>query len=71
MPLPNLPFNPAFCFIDGQWQPSSTAQTLALSNPSSGQALSAIADGRAEDIDLAVVAAQRAARGGVKGRDAR
>ena len=25
MPLPNLPFNPAFCFIDGQWQPSSTA----------------------------------------------
>ena len=63
MPLPNLPFNPAFCFIDGQWQPSSTAQTLALINPSNGQALSAIADGRAEDIDLAVVAAQRAARG--------
>ena len=63
MPLPNLPFNPAFCFIDGQWQPSSTAQTLALINPSSGQALSAIADGRAEDIDLAVVAAQRASRG--------
>ena len=61
MPLPNLPFNPAFCFIDGQWQPSSTAQTLALINPSSGQALSTIADGRPEDIDLAVVAAQRAA----------
>ena len=32
MPLPNLPFNPAFCFIDGQWQPSSTAQTLGLIN---------------------------------------
>ena len=63
MPLPNLPFNPAFCFIDGQWQPSSTAQTLGLINPSSGAALSAIADGRPEDIDLAVVAAQRAARG--------
>ncbi len=59
MPLSNLPFNPAFCFIDGQWQPSSTAETLALINPSDGQALSAIADGRPEDIDLAV--AQRAA----------
>ena len=61
MPLPKLPFNPAFCFIDGQWQPSSTGQTLELINPSDGQALSAIADGRFEDIDLAVAAAQQRA----------
>ncbi|MEM1272858.1 MAG: aldehyde dehydrogenase family protein [Pseudomonadota bacterium] len=52
-------FDPTCVLIDGVWQPPSNGQTLSLLDPSTGQELSRIADGRSEDIDAAVAAASR------------
>ena len=63
MSIRPLDLNPSRCFIDGAWMPSLSGQTIPLSDPSTGHTLCEIARGSAEDIDAAVEAATRAARG--------
>ncbi len=60
MPLPDLPFNPSHCLIDGTWRAPLSGQTLALIDPSDGSELAQIARGQSSDIDAAVDAAQNA-----------
>ncbi|MDJ0823126.1 MAG: aldehyde dehydrogenase family protein [Paracoccaceae bacterium] len=59
--LPNLPFDPAHVLIGGTWR--ATAETLPLSNPSTGEQIGQIAKGTAAEIDAAVAAAQAARAG--------
>ncbi|WP_236204001.1 aldehyde dehydrogenase family protein [Pseudomonas protegens] len=47
-------------YIDNQWQASSWAEDIPVQDPSTGISYARIARGTAEDIDLAVQAAQRA-----------
>lgn len=49
--------------IDGQKRPASSGKSFATINPSTGETLALIAEGGAEDIDLAVAAARRAFEG--------
>jgi aldehyde dehydrogenase (NAD+) len=63
MALEDLWFNPALCFIGGDWVTADTAQTLALCNPSDGTEIGEIARGSAVDIDRAVQAAETALSG--------
>jgi len=63
----DLWFDPACCFIGGKWVKPNGQDTLPLENPSTGETIGAIARGRADDIDRAVVAA-RAAMAGEWGR---
>ena len=49
--------------IDGEWVEARTGRTFGTINPSSGQVLTEIAEGDAEDIALAVAAARRAFEG--------
>ncbi|RVT51407.1 aldehyde dehydrogenase family protein [Rubrivivax albus] len=57
----DLPFDPTSCFIGGRWQPAR--DTLALSNPSTGELLAHIARGGVQEVDAAVAAAQAAMDG--------
>ena len=50
-------------FIDGQWQPSTSGETFTTCNPATGEVLAEVAQGGAEDINLAVVAARNAFEG--------
>ena len=63
-PLAQFGFDSSHCYIGGQWQPTIEGGVLELSNPSTGEALCAIAKGTAADIDAAVAAAQTAMRTG-------
>ena len=63
MSLPDLPFNPAHCLINGKWQAPLDGQTLALIDPSDGSELTQIARGQSRDINTAVEAAQNALNG--------
>lgn len=63
MSLPDLPFNPSHCLIDGTWRAPISGQTLALVDPSDGSELAQIARAQGEDIDSAVDAAQNALKG--------
>ncbi len=47
-------------FIDGKWVPARSGETFDCINPSTGEVLTKVARGGAEDIDLAVAAARRA-----------
>lgn len=58
----DLWFDPAKCLIGGDWVAPVRAETLPLENPSTGMRIGAIARGTAEDIDVAVAAAERARR---------
>jgi aldehyde dehydrogenase (NAD+) len=49
--------------IDGKWVEASSGQTIDVINPCTGAMITAIDRGTAEDIDLAVKAAQRALDG--------
>ena len=49
--------------IDGKWTPSMSGRTFETRNPSNGDVLATIAEGRTEDVDLAVAAARRAFEG--------
>lgn len=62
-----LGFDPARCFINGQWILPHGGQSLALENPSTGEMIGRIARGGPDDIDAAVGAA-RASLDGVWGR---
>jgi len=51
------------CFIGGAWVPPASPETLPLEDPSRGATIGAIARGGAEDVDVAVEAAERALAG--------
>ncbi len=53
-------FDPSLCLIGGRWVPARSGQTLPLVNPSDGSDICQIARGGNDDIDAAVLAAQRA-----------
>jgi phenylacetaldehyde dehydrogenase len=46
--------------IDGQWVDARSGKTFAVYDPSNGQQIAQVADGGAEDVDIAVKAARRA-----------
>jgi acyl-CoA reductase-like NAD-dependent aldehyde dehydrogenase len=51
-------------FIDGSFVPSASGKTFESTNPATGQPLTQIAEGGAEDVDRAVEAARRAFESG-------
>lgn len=61
--LPNLWFDPTKCFINGEWIAPIGGEQLALTDPSTGEDIGAIARGTAADIDAAVAAAEAARHG--------
>lgn len=61
MPTPILP--PAKLFINNKWVDSESGSTFATINPSTGEEICQVAEGRAEDIDKAVQAAREAFEG--------
>jgi len=63
-PVAAFGFNPAHCFIGGEWTPAVEGEVLELENPSTGEALCSIARGTAADIDAAVNAALTAMQTG-------
>ncbi|MEP2640750.1 aldehyde dehydrogenase family protein [Roseobacter sp.] len=63
MTLRPLGIDLSMCFIAGRWQAPSSGDTLALTDPSTGDALCQIARGQEPDIDRAVAAAQAALDG--------
>lgn len=62
-PSLNLWFDPAKCFIGGQWVSPTGGKTLPIENPSTGEVIAQLARGTAADIDAAVAAARSAYRG--------
>jgi phenylacetaldehyde dehydrogenase len=46
--------------IDGKWVEPKSGKTFAVFDPSNGQQIAQVAEGSAEDVDLAVIAARRA-----------
>ena len=48
------------CFIDGQWQPSQSGKTFETIHPADEEVITQVAEGDADDIDLAVKAARNA-----------
>src|SRR6185503_5407289 len=57
---PFLGASPKRLLIDGNWVPARSGRTFASLNPADETVLAEIAEGDAEDIDLAVAAARRA-----------
>jgi 5-carboxymethyl-2-hydroxymuconic-semialdehyde dehydrogenase len=51
---------PVFHYINGQFQPGQAGRTFETLNPATNRPLTTVAEGLAEDIDLAVQAARRA-----------
>ena len=51
---------PSQLFIGGQWQDAKSKQTFTIENPATEQSLAVVAKGNADDVDLAVEAAQQA-----------
>jgi len=45
--------------IDGEWIDAASGKTFAVFDPATGETIAQVADGEAEDIDLAVAAARR------------
>ncbi|MET3916971.1 aldehyde dehydrogenase (NAD+) [Variovorax sp. OAS795] len=63
-PLPAfLGQGPKHLFINGRHEPARSGKTFQTINPATGKVLAEVADGGAEDIDLAVRAARRAFEG--------
>ena len=58
------------CFIDGEFCPSATGEVFENINPATGETLTEVARGGAEDINRAVAAARRAFESGVWSRRA-
>ncbi|MER6176137.1 aldehyde dehydrogenase family protein [Streptosporangium sp. NPDC001681] len=54
---------PRRLLIDGRWVPAVSEKTFDTINPSTGAVIASVAEGDAEDIDLAVAAARRALEG--------
>ena len=60
---PFLDGRPKKLLIDNQWVNAASGKTFDTINPSTGRVLGAVAEGAAEDIEKAVVAARRAFEG--------
>ncbi len=58
-----LGFDPANCFINGEWVPAESGDRLDLENPSTGESVGEIARGGSGDIDAAADAAHTALEG--------
>ncbi len=58
-----LGFDPANCFINGEWVPAESGDRLELENPSTGESVGEIARGGSGDIDAAADAAHAALEG--------
>jgi aldehyde dehydrogenase (NAD+) len=58
-----LSSGPKLLFIDGKRVPARSGKTFQTINPATGKVLAEVAQGAAEDIDLAVKAARRAFEG--------
>ena len=50
--------------IDGQWVDAATGKTFPVYNPATGEVIAHVAEGDNQDIDRAVVGAQRAFESG-------
>ncbi len=50
-------------FVDGEWLPGASGQTLDLFNPSDGSKLAEVAGGNRDDVDRAVAAARKSLGG--------
>lgn len=50
-------------YIDGEWRPSGDTGSISVLNPATEQVLATVPAGGAVDVDAAVTAARRAARG--------
>ena len=60
------------CFIGGEWVPSASGKTFDTINPATEEVIAQVAEGDAEDVDLAVQAARNALENGPWGKmDAR
>lgn len=51
---------PTKMYIDGEWTPSASGQTLAVTNPANGEQLAEVALADVADVDRAVKAARKA-----------
>ncbi|WP_424811518.1 aldehyde dehydrogenase family protein [Roseococcus sp. YIM B11640] len=60
---PYLDGKPKRLLIDGKWLEAASGKTFETINPATGELLAQVAEGGAEDIDLAVAAARRAFEG--------
>ena len=47
-------------FIDGQWVPAQSGKTFDTINPSNEEVIARVAEGDADDVEHAVLAARRA-----------
>jgi acyl-CoA reductase-like NAD-dependent aldehyde dehydrogenase len=54
--------SPRQLFINGQWVDAASGRTFETPNPATGETLAHIAEGDAEDINRAVLAARAALR---------
>ncbi|SCK30030.1 aldehyde dehydrogenase (acceptor) [Variovorax sp. HW608] len=61
--VPFLSNGPKLLFIDGKPVPARSGKTFQTINPATGKVLAEVAQGSAEDIDIAVKAARRAFEG--------
>ena len=52
--------DPILNYINGEFQPSATGNTLATVNPATGQTITTLPRSSAEDVALAAQAAQQA-----------
>jgi aldehyde dehydrogenase (NAD+) len=52
------------CFIDGKWLPAASGKTFATINPATEEEICQVAEGDAEDVDLAAKAARHAFESG-------
>jgi aldehyde dehydrogenase (NAD+) len=59
------------CFIGGRWQPAVSGKTFDTINPATEEVIAQVAEGDAEDVDLAVQAARDALKGPWGRMDAR
>lgn len=48
------------CFINGEWVPAQSGKTFATVNPATEEEIAQIAEGDAEDVNLAAIAARKA-----------
>lgn len=57
---PNYPIDRTGLYIDGQWRDSTGGKTFTVIDPTTEAEIACLAEGTAEDVDLAVQAARRA-----------
>ncbi len=61
---PDVEIRETECFIDGKWLPAASGKTFATINPATEEEICQVAEGDAEDVDLAAKAARHAFESG-------